>query len=68
VQHSYHCVVPALVSSRLVILRGQQSCVLHSGCYYLAALFCLDGLYGLFFANVASELDYEIVKAVRRRQ
>jgi hypothetical protein len=23
--------------------------------------------YGLFFANAASELDYEIVKAIRRR-
>jgi hypothetical protein len=67
VQHSYRCVVPGLVSTRLVTVRGEQSSALNPMWYYLAAVFCLDGLYGLFFANAASELDYEIVKAIRRR-
>jgi hypothetical protein len=68
VQHSYRCDVPRLVSTRLVTVRGEQSCALKPVWYYLAAIFCLDGLYGLFFANAASELDYEIVKVIRRRQ
>jgi hypothetical protein len=67
VQHSYRCVVPGLVSTRLVTVRGERSFALNPMWYYLAAVFCLDGLYGLFFANAASELDYEIVKAIRRR-
>jgi hypothetical protein len=67
VRHSYRCVVPGLVSTRLVTVRGEQSSALNPVWYYLAAVFCLDGLYGLFFANAASELDYEIVKAIRRR-
>jgi hypothetical protein len=67
VHHSYRCVVPELVAKRLVTVRGEQSSALSPVWYYLAAVFCLDGLYGLFFANAASELDYEIVKAIRRR-
>jgi hypothetical protein len=65
--HSYRCVVPGLVAKRLVTVRGERSSALSPMWYYLAAVFCLDGLYGLFFfANFADELDYGIVNTIRR--
>jgi hypothetical protein len=65
--HSWRCILPGLVPTRLVVLRGRQSCAMHPVWYYLAAFFCLDGLFGLLFANATTELDYEIVKSIQRR-
>jgi hypothetical protein len=67
VSHYYRCIVPGLVPTRLVVLRGRQSSAMHPVWYYLASFFCLDGLFGLFFASAATELDYVIVKSVQRR-
>jgi hypothetical protein len=67
VWHSWRCILPGLVPSRLVVVRGRLSCAMHPVWYCLMAFFCLDGLFGLLFANAAGELDYEIVKSIKRR-
>jgi hypothetical protein len=67
VWHSWRCILPGLVPTRLVALRGRQSCAMHRVWYYLMTFFCLDGLFGLLFANATSELDYVIVKSIKRR-
>jgi hypothetical protein len=71
--HGCHCDVPGLKPSQLVSVHAgsgrtadEKSCALQPTWYWLAGLLSLNGLYGVFFANAASEMDYEIVKSVSR--
>jgi hypothetical protein len=71
-QRSCRCEVPGLKPSQLVRVHAssdtadETSCVLQRKWYLVSALLGLNGLYGVYFANSASEMDYEIVKSISR--